>query len=103
MRTIIKIFIFTLLFTSLSYSYSHNQIKVIQTELSDLGFDPGIIDGKMGPNTANAIKDFQKSIGERPSGKLNRHTYYKIHNAANSVTAGFSHEAEELNGIKRPE
>ncbi len=103
MKTIIRIFISILLFTSLSYSYSHNQIKEIQTELSDLGFNPGIIDGKMGPNTASAIKAFQRSIGERPNGKLSRHIYYKIHNAANSVTVGFSHEAEEMNGIKTPD
>lgn len=38
-------------------------VKSIQEALTILGANPGTIDGKMGPNTQEAIKRFQKSSG----------------------------------------
>lgn len=34
---------------------TQDQIKQIQTRLKALGFDPGPVDGKIGPKTLNAI------------------------------------------------
>jgi peptidoglycan hydrolase-like protein with peptidoglycan-binding domain len=34
-------------------------LKDVQTALSGLGFDPGKIDGKDGPNTQNAVRQYQ--------------------------------------------
>ena len=42
--------------------------KDIQAALKNAGFDPGKVDGKMGPRTRQAIKDFQKSKGLVPDG-----------------------------------
>lgn len=38
-------------------------IKKIQTALKNAGFDPGPIDGKSGPKTKKAIKEFQELKG----------------------------------------
>jgi len=35
------------------------------------GFDPGPIDGIMGPKTTSALKDFQKKEGLQMTGRLN--------------------------------
>ena len=38
------------------------------------GFDPGPIDGIMGPKTTSALKDFQKREGLQVTGHLNAET-----------------------------
>lgn len=44
------------------------KIKNIQQKLNELGFECGEPDGIMGPNTEQAIKDFQQSKGLEPDG-----------------------------------
>jgi peptidoglycan hydrolase-like protein with peptidoglycan-binding domain len=39
---------------------SRAQMKAMQQALKDKGFDPGPIDGTMGPRTASALRDYQK-------------------------------------------
>lgn len=43
----------------------------IQAILNKSGFDAGTPDGKMGPKTTEAIKAFQTSVGQEPTGKVN--------------------------------
>lgn len=38
-----------------------NDVKVVQTRLKELRFNPGIIDGVFGRNTESAVKKFQSS------------------------------------------
>jgi membrane-bound lytic murein transglycosylase B len=40
----------------------------MQERLTKAGFDPGGVDGKIGPNTIAAVKAFQKSLGIIPDG-----------------------------------
>ena len=40
----------------------------MQERLTGAGFDPGGVDGKIGPNTIAAVKAFQRSIGMVPDG-----------------------------------
>ena len=40
----------------------------MQERLTKSGFDPGGVDGKIGPNTIAAVKAFQRSIGMVPDG-----------------------------------
>ncbi|KWV44925.1 hemagglutinin [Rhizobium altiplani] len=49
-------------------------IRNIQAILNNNGFDAGQPDGEMGAKTVAAIKNFQKSIGQEPSGKINDDT-----------------------------
>ncbi len=45
-------------------------IRNIQAILNNNGYDAGAPDGEMGPKTVAAIKAFQKSVGQDPSGKI---------------------------------
>jgi len=45
-------------------------IRNIQAILDGNGFDAGKPDGIMGEKTRSAIKAFQKSVGDEPSGKI---------------------------------
>jgi peptidoglycan hydrolase-like protein with peptidoglycan-binding domain len=38
-----------------------DDLKGVQTALQRLGHDPGTIDGKNGPNTERAVREFQAS------------------------------------------
>ena len=49
---------------------SRTQVRHIQTSLNDLGFNAGQIDGIMGRGTRSALRKYQTSIGENPSGKI---------------------------------
>ncbi|MGM4908268.1 peptidoglycan-binding protein [Rhizobium sp. 768_B6_N1_8] len=49
-------------------------IRNIQAILNNNGFDAGPPDGEMGAKTVTAIKNFQKSIGQEPTGKVNDDT-----------------------------
>ena len=46
-------------------------IRNIQAILNKSGFDAGTADGKMGLKTVTAIKAFQTSVGQEPTGKIN--------------------------------
>lgn len=47
----------------------------IQTALKNAGFEPGSIDGKMGPKTKKAVEDFQKANGLAADGKVGPKTW----------------------------
>ena len=49
-------------------------IRDIQTQLKARGFDPGSVDGQMGPNTLNAIKAFQRASGLSVDGRVGPNT-----------------------------
>jgi peptidoglycan hydrolase-like protein with peptidoglycan-binding domain len=52
--------------------------KDIQAALKNAGFDPGSFDGKMGPRTRQAVKDFQKSKGLVPDGAVGPKTWASL-------------------------
>jgi localization factor PodJL len=45
-------------------------IKTIQTLLADQGYDPGPADGRVGPKTVKAVKDYQRTAGVPPNGQI---------------------------------
>jgi len=47
----------------------------VQTALKNAGFYKGQIDGKIGPQTVAAIKEFQKANNLKANGKVNRSTW----------------------------
>jgi peptidoglycan hydrolase-like protein with peptidoglycan-binding domain len=49
-------------------------IADVQTYLANNGFNPGIIDGKMGSYTREAIKAFQRKVGLIPDGTAGART-----------------------------
>ena len=52
--------------------------RQIQTALKNAGFDPGLIDGKLGPKTKKAIKDFQAANRLAVDGKVGPKTWAKL-------------------------
>ena len=50
------------------------KVKAAQQALKDKGHDPGTVDGKMGPKTMAALRDFQKEQGMEATGHLDDKT-----------------------------
>ena len=57
---------------------SKERVKKIQMALKRAGFDPGGIDGEMGPKTKQAITAFQRSRGLRPDGVIGEKTLREL-------------------------
>jgi peptidoglycan hydrolase-like protein with peptidoglycan-binding domain len=53
-------------------------VKELQETLTALGYAPGPIDGKPGPRTREALKQFQKSAGLPATGALDAETTERL-------------------------
>ena len=53
-------------------------VKAAQRALKEQGFDPGPVDGLIGPRTREALKSFQTSNGLETTGTLNPATAKKL-------------------------
>lgn len=53
----------------------YKTVMKVQTALRNAGFDPGTIDGRMGPRTRKALKEFQKAHGLSADGSLDKQTW----------------------------
>ena len=60
------------------------QVAGVQAFLSSRGYDPGTVDGAFGERTANALKNYQASVGIGQSGTINDETLNKIKSDATS-------------------
>ncbi len=54
---------------------AHANVKQIQAALKNAGFDPGNIDGRMGQQTRDALKAFQKANDLKVNGRANKKTW----------------------------
>ena len=54
------------------------QVKSVQQALKDAGHDPGPIDGKMGPKTQQALREYQQKEGLKATGRLDSETASKL-------------------------
>lgn len=54
------------------------QVKTMQEALKGKGYDPGAIDGAMGPRTSAALREFQQAEGLRVTGRLDAETRSKL-------------------------
>jgi peptidoglycan hydrolase-like protein with peptidoglycan-binding domain len=57
---------------------SSDFIKSLQRELKRAGYDPGVMDGKMGPATQGALRRFQEANGLSPTGDPDIPTLTKL-------------------------
>jgi Putative peptidoglycan binding domain len=55
-----------------------NMVREAQIALRDAGFDPGEIDGVMGPRTRAALREFQASQGLAQTGRLDAPTQRQL-------------------------
>jgi peptidoglycan hydrolase-like protein with peptidoglycan-binding domain len=63
------------------------RVKAVQQALKDKGHDPGAIDGKMGPKTQSALREFQSKEGLKASGRLDAETMAKLGVEATGASA----------------
>jgi peptidoglycan hydrolase-like protein with peptidoglycan-binding domain len=54
---------------------SRPKVRQIQVALKNAGFEPGIIDGRMGKQTREALKAFQKANNLPADGKIGKKTW----------------------------
>ena len=57
---------------------SNVQVMEMQQALKDKGFDPGSVDGVMGPKTRSALRAYQKSENLTTTGRLDGDTRAKL-------------------------
>jgi N-acetylmuramoyl-L-alanine amidase len=62
----------------LGYVDPVSEISGIQARLNNLGFDCGVIDGKLGPQTKDAIRDFQANYKLTVTGEPDAATQQKL-------------------------
>ena len=60
-------------------------IKKVQLALAAAGFDPGSADGKMGPKTVQAVKNFQEANGLKADGVVGKETWEKLQGYLNAL------------------
>jgi peptidoglycan hydrolase-like protein with peptidoglycan-binding domain len=65
-----------------------DQVRAVQQALKDKGHDPGEIDGKMGPKTQAALRDYQSKEGLKATGRLDAETMTKLGVEAKTGAAG---------------
>jgi len=77
-------------------------VKKYQTRLKELGFDPGVIDGKFGPNTKRAILAFQRSVGISADGVVGpitwSHLFKEVKETKGSDELPWMYEAYKMKG-----
>jgi peptidoglycan hydrolase-like protein with peptidoglycan-binding domain len=59
-------------------SFDQQQIMQLQQALQERGVEPGSIDGIMGPQTRQALAQFQRENNLQPTGALNERTAEKL-------------------------
>jgi peptidoglycan hydrolase-like protein with peptidoglycan-binding domain len=74
---------------SASPAASREQVRAVQQALKDKGYDPGDVDGAMGPKTRAALQDFQRKEGLNVTGRVDAATREKL-GVGSATTAGAS-------------
>jgi peptidoglycan hydrolase-like protein with peptidoglycan-binding domain len=64
-----------------------DDVRQAQQALTDKGFNPGPVDGLMGPHTKAAISDYQKKENLKVTGRLDHETKSRLVNASVSKKA----------------
>lgn len=66
----------------------NKRVKHVQRMLKRVGISVGAagVDGKLGPDTAAAIRSFQQAHGLKVTGVVNKHTVEKLHHSAKAHT-----------------
>jgi Putative peptidoglycan binding domain len=78
---------------------SPEQVKAVQQALKEKGHDTGDVDGKMGPKTEAALRDFQQKQGLKATGRADAETMAKLDiQAANTGAVDSSSPAASPRG-----
>jgi peptidoglycan hydrolase-like protein with peptidoglycan-binding domain len=74
----------------------HDNLKKVQATLRDKGYDPGPIDGVMGPQTRKALRQYQKSENLPVTGHLDTQTAGRLGVGQESVGGDFKSAGKDV-------
>lgn len=80
-----------------------DDIRALQRKLNALGFDAGREDGMFGENTDQALREFQRNVGEEPDGIVGLHAIATLDRMRPQKTASsraLVREREELRDLR---
>jgi peptidoglycan hydrolase-like protein with peptidoglycan-binding domain len=79
-------------------------VRQAQERLMSQGFDPGAVDGRLGPQTEQGLKEFQASRGLEPSGQLDQQTIAALglESEASAATGGSASQPAPESGEGAP-
>lgn len=66
------------------------RVREIQLALRAAGFDPGSADGRLGPRTRTAVREFQQANGLEADGKVGPRTWAKLEPYLQKANSGSS-------------
>ncbi len=69
---------------------SKKTIRLIQIGLSELGYDPGPVDGSVGERTKDAVRDFQRDRSLKPTGSISRELLSELRKVTGLTSLGES-------------
>ena len=72
-----------------------DDVATLQSRLVELGFHVGRVDGIYGPLTADALKEFQKSVGVKVDGSCGPATVMALMRLVKTVSGGASSQLRE--------
>lgn len=70
-------------------------VKILQDHLVSLGFNPGNIDGILGPQTIDAVKMFQVVRGLKPTGIVDRQLWLEIYRTLGEMASEYNDTGTE--------
>jgi N-acetylmuramoyl-L-alanine amidase len=76
-----------------------DDVRELQRRLNQLGFDAGTVDGVFGPDTSEAVRDFQLNVGLRVDGIVGTEVVEalrRLHRQHQSAAASVVREREQL-------
>lgn len=74
---------------------SGDDVSALQQRLLELGFDPGRIDGVLGPDTEHALRDLQRNVGIPVDGLCGPVTFKALDRLARTVVGGAPEQLRE--------
>jgi|GEM_PF-1817470 len=74
---------------------ARSHLRRLQTALDKLGFEPGPIDGVMGPKTRSALASWRSAQGRQGGGPVTLETLWRVENDLRDATLGAATAAAE--------
>lgn len=78
-----------------------DDVAALQRRLLDMGFNCGRVDGIFGPETAQALRELQRSLGVNPDGTCGPDTFRALDRLVRTVTGGHHQNLREAEALAR--
>jgi N-acetylmuramoyl-L-alanine amidase len=78
-----------------------DDVVALQRRLLEMGFNCGRADGIFGSDTANALRELQRSLGVSPDGTCGPETFRALERLTRTVVGGHAHRLREAEAVAR--